>query len=136
MSEPSGTAGDFAEFDDYAPAQRDAAPAAAAEAAELAGAAPVGDPGLRPDLDPVAVDETDVIADLPAEGASDVDDPTGTDEVAEAGRLERPVTGNARVDSATASLDLLDELPTPQHADVFDEVHRRLQGALADLDVG
>jgi len=48
----------------------------------------------------------------------------------------RPVTGNERVDAALIELDALDELPTSAHADVYEEVHRRLQGALADLDVG
>jgi len=48
----------------------------------------------------------------------------------------RPVTGNDRVDAALNELDALDDLPTSAHADVYEEVHRRLQGALADLDVG
>jgi hypothetical protein len=45
-----------------------------------------------------------------------------------------PVTGNARVDDATAALEVLDDRPTADHADVFEDVHRRLQSALADLD--
>ena len=45
-----------------------------------------------------------------------------------------PVTGNARVDSATALLDDIDRVPSAAAAEVFEEVHRRLQGALADLD--
>ena len=44
------------------------------------------------------------------------------------------MTGNARVDAATALVADLRQLPTAQHADVFDTVHRQLQGALADLD--
>ncbi len=43
-------------------------------------------------------------------------------------------TGNARVDAAVSGLDELDVLPTPQHADVYEDVHRRLHEALADLD--
>jgi hypothetical protein len=45
-----------------------------------------------------------------------------------------PVTGDARVDAATARLSELVELPTSDHAAVFDDVHRRLQDALADAD--
>jgi hypothetical protein len=45
-----------------------------------------------------------------------------------------PVTGNVRVDSATALLDDIDQVPSAAAAEVFEEVHRRLQGALADLD--
>ena len=45
-----------------------------------------------------------------------------------------PVTGNSRVDSATALLDDIDQVPSAAAAEVFEEVHRRLQGALADLD--
>lgn len=42
-------------------------------------------------------------------------------------------TGNAAVDAA---LELLRELPersTDQHPELYDEVHQRLQAALADL---
>ena len=45
-----------------------------------------------------------------------------------------PVTGDARVDAATARLTELVDLPTSDHAAVFDDVHRRLQDALADAD--
>ena len=47
---------------------------------------------------------------------------------------EIPVTGDARVDAATARLAELVDLPTSDHAAVFDDVHRRLQDALADAD--
>ena len=46
-----------------------------------------------------------------------------------------PVTGDARVDAATARLDEVAELPTSDHVAVYDDVHRRLQDALADADV-
>ena len=45
-----------------------------------------------------------------------------------------PVTGDARVDAATARLSELVDLPTSDHAAVYDDVHRRLQDALADAD--
>lgn len=46
-----------------------------------------------------------------------------------------PVTGDARVDAATARLDEVAELPTSDHVSVYDDVHRRLQDTLADADV-
>jgi hypothetical protein len=46
-----------------------------------------------------------------------------------------PITGDARVDAATARLDEVAELPTSDHVSVYDDVHRRLQDALADADV-
>jgi hypothetical protein len=45
-----------------------------------------------------------------------------------------PVTGEARVDAATARLDEVADLPTTDHVAVYDDVHRRLQDALADAD--
>ena len=45
-----------------------------------------------------------------------------------------PVTGDARVDAATARLDELADLPTADHVPVYDDVHHRLQDALADTD--
>jgi hypothetical protein len=49
---------------------------------------------------------------------------------------EVELTGNDQVDAATALLADLQDQPTAEHADVFEDVHRRLQGALADLDGG
>jgi hypothetical protein len=46
-----------------------------------------------------------------------------------------PVTGDARVDAATARLAEVGELPTSDHVAVYDDVHRRLQDALSDADV-
>jgi len=43
-------------------------------------------------------------------------------------------SGHPRVDAAIAGLDELAVLPTPEHADVYEDVHRRLHEALADLD--
>lgn len=45
-------------------------------------------------------------------------------------------TGDPRVDAAVVRLAGLGSLPTHEHVEVFEDVHRRLQGALADLDGG
>jgi hypothetical protein len=44
------------------------------------------------------------------------------------------VTGHAGVDEALDRLAELDALPTADHADVYEDVQRRLQHALSDLD--
>jgi hypothetical protein len=43
-------------------------------------------------------------------------------------------TGDARIDAALAALEDMDEAPVQEHAAVIEEVHRSLQGALADED--
>jgi hypothetical protein len=43
-------------------------------------------------------------------------------------------TGVASVDAAIQELARLDQLPTSEHAPVYDGLHRQLQDALADLD--
>lgn len=50
----------------------------------------------------------------------------------------RPVerTGEPRVDSALDRLDGLDDAPLTEHVAAYDEVHRLLQDALADVDEG
>ena len=45
------------------------------------------------------------------------------------------VTGDARVDAATARLDEVPDLPTTDHVAVYEDVHRRLQDALSDTEV-
>ena len=45
------------------------------------------------------------------------------------------VTGDARVDAATARLEEIPDLPTSDHVALYDDVHRRLQDALSDADV-
>jgi hypothetical protein len=45
-------------------------------------------------------------------------------------------TGDPRVDEAVARLHELDALPTPERVPVLEEIHGRLQDALADLDNG
>ena len=129
MSDALTSGGDFSAFDDYATGRP--GPEEQVDADRPAG--PATGPGAdvwQPAQDEIAGDPTD-------QGTDAADDlPAAAGEDLHGVRPERPATGNARVDAATASLDQLDRLPTPQHADVFDEVHRRLQGALADLDVG
>jgi hypothetical protein len=40
-------------------------------------------------------------------------------------------TNDSRVDAATSRLSELDNLSVNQHADIFEDVHRRLQEALS-----
>jgi hypothetical protein len=47
-----------------------------------------------------------------------------------------PATGHARVDEVVARLADLDRLPPHEHVAVFEEVQRRLDEALTDLDQG
>lgn len=47
-----------------------------------------------------------------------------------------PSTGEPRVDAALAPLRRLPDLPVADHPDVYDEVHRGLQDALADPNEG
>lgn len=41
-------------------------------------------------------------------------------------------TGDVRVDSAAALLEALADSPLAEHQQIFEDVHRRLQQALAD----
>jgi hypothetical protein len=45
-------------------------------------------------------------------------------------RLERPHTGDHRVDQVAAGLDRLDDLPVDEHPSVYDEVDSGLRGVL------
>ncbi|MBI1376196.1 MAG: hypothetical protein GC157_01725 [Frankiales bacterium] len=90
----------------------------------------------------VTHDVVDDDADLDAwDDGSDVVGPGGSlpfvvsarEEFAALGEVER--TGDARVDAATARLAEVAELPVADHVAVYDDVHRRLQDALADADV-
>jgi len=45
-------------------------------------------------------------------------------------------TGVAAADEARARLSDLDDAPLEEHVEVFEDVHRRLQEGLADLDGG
>jgi hypothetical protein len=44
-------------------------------------------------------------------------------------------TGEARVDAATSRLTEVPDLPTSDHVEIYDDVHRRLQDALSDTEV-
>lgn len=43
-------------------------------------------------------------------------------------------TGDPRTDAAVARIAELDGLPTAGHVEVYEDIHRRLQDALTDLD--
>ena len=58
---------------------------------------------------------------------------TAREHFASVGDVE--ITGEARVDAATARLDEIPDLPTQDHVAVYDDVHRRLQDALSDAEV-
>jgi hypothetical protein len=45
-------------------------------------------------------------------------------------------TGDPRVDEALARLRELDSLPTAEQVPVLEDIHQRLQDALADLEGG
>jgi hypothetical protein len=47
---------------------------------------------------------------------------------------EAPETGDPRVDAVLVPLAALQSSPVSEHAGVYDDVHRGLQDALADLD--
>ena len=49
---------------------------------------------------------------------------------------EAPETGDPRVDAVLGPLAALHAAPVVEHAGVYDDVHRGLQDALADLDRG
>jgi hypothetical protein len=89
-----------------------------------------------------ALDEALAHVDDGAGHVRDAHEPTGPGELPllipgrdRFARLEAvPVTGDARVDAATARLDELADLPTSDHVAVYDDVHQRLQDALSDAD--
>jgi hypothetical protein len=47
---------------------------------------------------------------------------------------EPPTSGDPRVDAALARLDELPGVPVTEHPRVFDDVHRRLEDVLDELD--
>ncbi len=48
--------------------------------------------------------------------------------------IEGETTGDERVDAALARLGDLDGTPPSAHPEIFQDVHRRLQDALAGID--
>ena len=57
-------------------------------------------------------------------------EPADADDVAE----PAPTTGVAAADEAAARLSDLDDAPVDAHVGIYEDVHRRLQEGLADLD--
>lgn len=49
---------------------------------------------------------------------------------------DTPSSGVAAADEARARLAAVDDAPLEQHVEVYEDVHRRLQEGLADLDEG
>jgi hypothetical protein len=47
---------------------------------------------------------------------------------------EAPATGESAVDDALARLSQIGDAPTADHVEIYDDVHRRLTDALADVD--
>ena len=94
------------------------------------------------DEDVVEADPIDAIddgSDAVGPGAAHEQTPSGTARVRAVGPRAAggpaAVTGDPRIDAATARLGDLAELPTSDHVAVYDDVHRRLQDALADAEV-
>ena len=61
--------------------------------------------------------------------AASVEAGSGQHEVPDA-----PATGESAVDDALARLSQISDTPTADHVEVYDDVHRRLTDALADVD--
>ena len=75
----------------------------------------------------------DVVDEIPADAAAAEED------VLLLEQAELPVweaTGEPRVDTALELLGSLDPDDVHGHAEVFDEIHRRLRATLTDLDAG
>jgi hypothetical protein len=51
-------------------------------------------------------------------------------------QADLPETGDPRVDEVLAGLSGIENLPTAEHVAVYDQAHRGLQDALANLDQG
>jgi hypothetical protein len=113
-------------------------------------ATPTADPTADP-TDVVDLEASaDPVSDVPLSGPSDLERSLGSDPayVDDSGELpllvparERfagldavPVTGEPRVDAATARLEEIVALPTVDHVEIYEDVHQRLQDALADAD--
>lgn len=52
------------------------------------------------------------------------------------GALPVSGTGDPRVDDALIRLQEVEQTPVDEHVAIYDDVHRRLQDALVDLDGG
>jgi hypothetical protein len=68
--------------------------------------------------------DASVAGDQNVDGRTDAADP----------QPQPPVTGEPGVDDALKRLSEIDDLPTADHVEVYDEVHQRLSDILADSD--
>jgi len=99
--------------------------------------------------DPAALEDPvhhDVAAhELDEEAAADEDDGTSEEPEASAGEAGDPpdqapwpepaeATGDERVDAAAQRLQAVSGTPASEHVAVYEDVHRRLQDSLAELD--
>lgn len=92
--------------------------------------------------DPEAPAETVEVVDEFPDDAEAPDDTPGipdepepfVEEIRAQGDL--PETGDPRVDEVLSRLEGIETIPTTEHVAVYDEVHRGLQDALANLDQG
>ena len=96
------------------------------EAADEAAEVTAGDDSASLDAD-----STNESEDTP--GIPDEPEPF-VEEIRAAGDL--PETGDPRVDEVLSRLEGIESIPTAEHVAVYDEVHRGLQDALANLDQG
>jgi hypothetical protein len=95
-------------------------------------------------VDPVEESSDDVTDhDQPQElRAPVVDEESGIPDEPEAfveelrAQADLPETGEARVDEVLAGLAGIENLPTADHVAIYDQAHRGLQDALANLDQG
>jgi hypothetical protein len=87
-------------------------------------------------------DGTDNVAGNAVEGDISHDEDPGIPDEPEAfveeirAQADLPETGDPRVDEVLGGLSGIGSQPTSEHVAVFDEVHRGLQDALANLDQG
>lgn len=87
----------------------------------------------------------DAAADIPGDAETAEEAETGgipdepevfAEELRAEDAVEVPETGEPRVDEVLSTLAGIENRPTSEHVGVYDEVHRGLQDALANLDQG
>jgi hypothetical protein len=95
-------------------------------------------PPMLPTLPAFPAALTGQSAGLPgADGAYGADAAEATDRAGQADNLGTPhaaPTGDERIDAALARLAELEQLPVEHHGALFDDVRRRLQEVLSDID--
>jgi hypothetical protein len=96
-----------------------------------------GDEPLDEPVDEAADEPVDEAADEPpADDTPGIPDEPATFAEEIRAQADLPETGDARVDEVLARLGGIENQPTSEHVAVYDEVHRGLQDALANLDQG